>query len=75
MLNSVNPDQLASQKPADQDPHCFSLFLKTCKYRGVKSIKMGKSVVFKHTQHGKGYLTGLFNLLITLFQNDRLFVM
>ena len=39
--------------------------------------KIGKSVVCKHTQHDKGYLpmTGLFNLLITLFQNDRLFVM
>ena len=23
--NSVDPDQLASQKPADQDPHCFQL--------------------------------------------------
>ena len=21
--NSVDPDQLASEKPADQDPHCF----------------------------------------------------
>ena len=21
--NSVDPDQLASKKPADQDPHCF----------------------------------------------------
>ena len=25
--NSVDPDQLASQKPADQDPHCFPLSL------------------------------------------------
>ena len=25
--NSVDPDQLASQKPADQDPHCFPLCL------------------------------------------------
>ena len=26
--NSVDPDQLASsEKPADQDPHCFTLFL------------------------------------------------
>ena len=24
--NSVDPDQLASQKPADQDPHCFPIF-------------------------------------------------
>ena len=23
--NSVGTDQLASQKPADQDPHCFSI--------------------------------------------------
>ena len=26
--NSVNPDQLASEKPADLDPHCF---LNTCR--------------------------------------------
>ena len=25
--NSVDPDQLASEKPADQDPHCFPLCL------------------------------------------------
>ena len=25
--NSVDPDQLASLKPADQDPHCFLLCL------------------------------------------------
>ena len=25
--NSVDPDQLASQKPADHDPHCFPLCL------------------------------------------------
>ena len=25
--NSVDPDQLASQKPADQDSHCFPLYL------------------------------------------------
>ena len=24
--NSVDPDQLASEKPADQDQHCFKLF-------------------------------------------------
>ena len=23
--NNVDPDQLASEKPADQDPHCFSI--------------------------------------------------
>ena len=29
--NSIDPDQLASQKPADQDPHCFLLFIvNTC---------------------------------------------
>ena len=28
---SVYPDQLASEKPADQDPHCFQLcLLKSC---------------------------------------------
>ena len=25
--NSVVPDQLASMKPADQDPHCFTCIL------------------------------------------------
>ena len=25
--NSVDPDQLASEKPADQDLHCFLLFV------------------------------------------------
>ena len=25
--NSVEPDQLASEKPADQDPHCLPLCL------------------------------------------------
>ena len=25
--NSVDPDQLASKKPADQDQHCFQLCL------------------------------------------------
>ena len=24
--NSEDPDQLASEKPADQDPHCFPLW-------------------------------------------------
>ena len=29
--NSVDPDQLASEKPADQDAHYFTLcFLNTC---------------------------------------------
>ena len=23
IVNSADPDQLASEKPADQDPHCF----------------------------------------------------
>ena len=25
--NIVDPDQLASEKPADQDPHCFQICL------------------------------------------------
>ena len=33
--NSVDPDQLASQKPADLEPHCFSLY--TYKYIHVLS--------------------------------------
>ena len=30
--NSVDPDQLASEKPADQDPHCFvfNLLVNSC---------------------------------------------
>ena len=27
-INRVDPDQLASKKPADQDPHCFHSDLK-----------------------------------------------
>ena len=30
--NSVDPDQLASEKPADQDPHCI------CKDRQIAGI-------------------------------------
>ena len=28
-INSIDPDQLASQKPADQDQHCLVLFILT----------------------------------------------
>ena len=28
--NSVDPDQLAFEKPADQDPHCFCFLLSIC---------------------------------------------
>ena len=33
--NSVDPDQLASRKPADQDLHCFLI----CKSMLIKGIK------------------------------------
>ena len=41
--NSVDPDQLASEKPADLDPHCFysACILESCKL----IIKMEKSAV------------------------------
>ena len=32
--NGVIPDQLASEKPADQDPHCFPLYLEMHAYKG-----------------------------------------
>ena len=48
--NSVDPDQLASEKPADQGPHCFPLFVTT-------SLKLNGyflgGVVHKITQHAK----------------------
>ena len=42
--NTVDPDQLASEKPAYQDPHCFplSLYSKTCvKLSLSKRLKIG----------------------------------
>ena len=39
--NSVDPDQLTSEKPADQDPHCF--FQSSCKYMlNVDLMKIGE---------------------------------
>ena len=37
--NSVDPDQLASGKPADQDPHCFPVCLYIVLH--VNMIKIG----------------------------------
>ena len=34
--NSVDPDQLASEKPADQDPHSF--FCCACKYIPITEL-------------------------------------
>ena len=52
--NSVDPDQLASEKPADQDQHCLSLSLQIHAYNlhPMKSFeqrrcKMGMRVVHK----------------------------
>ena len=39
--NSVDPDQLASKKPADQDLHCFP---KTCEFIKI-SINMKYIIV------------------------------
>ena len=56
--NSVDPDQLAFQKPAGQDPHCFQicLFIHTKKIELFKLIghKFGRSVVHENIQHAKG---------------------
>ena len=46
--NSVDPDQLASEKPADQDPHSFH---SACKYMLINGIllinwlKLGRSII------------------------------
>ena len=37
--NSVEPDQLASEKPADQDPYCLN---STCKYMQITEILLVK---------------------------------
>ena len=39
--NSVDPDQLASEKPADQDPHCFPLYMLTTGILQGNGIKIG----------------------------------
>ena len=36
---SVDPDQLTSEKPADQDPHCFQFI---CKYMLITIVSAGK---------------------------------
>ena len=42
--NSVDPDQLPSEKPADRDPHCFQLCLiKHANY--CNSVCLERSVV------------------------------
>ena len=50
--NSVDLDQLASMKPADQDLHCFPLcFENTCKYLKTFELlryKMRRSVVHEN---------------------------
>ena len=37
--NSVDPNQLVSQKPADQGPHCFPLCLKIHAITGIMQVK------------------------------------
>ena len=47
--NSVDSDQLASRKPADQDPHCFH---SACKYMLITGIlQLWISVVHNNIQH------------------------
>ena len=48
----VDPDQMASVKPSDQDPHCFPLNLRIHAYNSIRMvqvnrIKIGGSVVPK----------------------------
>ena len=42
--NSEDPDQLASVKPSDQDPHCFSLckYVLNCWILQVNCMKIGR---------------------------------
>ena len=54
--NSIDPDQLASKKPADLAPHCFSFCFKihaTCK--NLIWWKLGKSVLHKTIKRWKLY--------------------
>ena len=41
--NSVNLDQLASQKPADHDPHCFQLYLRIYAYKEIGKVDWKKN--------------------------------
>ena len=50
--NSVDPDQLASEKPADQDPHCFPLRSSEYMLISFNWGKMERSIVHKNIQHG-----------------------
>ena len=43
--NSVDPDQLASKKPADQDPYCLPISLKLDAYNLDKNLENLGSVV------------------------------
>ena len=56
--NSIDPDQLASQKPADLGLRCFQLCLKihTSVWNPESHLDeiLGRSVVDKNFQHGKG---------------------
>ena len=58
-LNSVDPDQLASQKPADQALQCFllhSAFNKTCFILpGILRLdKIGEECsIYRNSQHDK----------------------
>ena len=52
--NNVDPDQLASRKSTDQDPHCF---LPACKYCRLIRSKLGNIVEHTNIQHDKCYET------------------
>ena len=52
----VDPDQLASKKPADQDPHCFPLYSSIhARTSGILKVNWMKFVeewcILKHTSH------------------------
>ena len=66
--NSVDPDQLASKKPADQDPHCFH---SACKYMlQIKRIKNWKECSRYKKSAGQGLTFIMSNLAITGFENS-----
>ena len=55
--NSVDPDQLASKKPADLDPHCFPCSLRILYNLAEKQISMWHIFFFSA---GPGYTAVFF---------------
>ena len=56
--NTAEPDQMASDKASDQDPHCFPFFLKVHGFGRmlqVNRMKLGKGV-FQNSR-AKSFIT------------------